>query len=386
MPDLKRGSTGSSVKRLQQYLGVDPATGTFGPVTEDALKAWQTKNGQAETGIATPQIVSTLALEFAQKVSVATVEATAEELGINSTAPIEDYTANFNALANNQFQQLSQPFRLESGEIYDNALAAQSNEGSFESGMYTFDSLLANLAARPQTEASQTVSTVQSTTTNINTAQTTLNTANNTTNNLNQAVDRSRVETSKMIEQTSMNQNNSIQKVDNFNSLLTGPEIQNIQNKTEQAQNLTTTLTGTNTVNQTQTNQATTNTNEAARVENTQLITKTEASQIINPPNPIVGAVETMGTGVKKEIQNMSTDLSTNISNMKTGDNVSTSQVTQVDQSSIYNTAGEKGSPAQVELAKGKAEEPSSELNLNEVYLSAIYETLVAGIKVKISS
>jgi hypothetical protein len=317
---------------------------------------------------------------------VATVEATAEELGINSTAPIEDYTANFNALANNQFQQLSQPFRLESGEIYDNALAAQSNEGSFESGMYTFDSLLANLAARPQTEASQTVSTVQSTTTNINTAQTTLNTANNTTNNLNQAVDRSRVETSKMIEQTSMNQNNSIQKVDNFNSLLTGPEIQNIQNKTEQAQNLTTTLTGTNTVNQTQTNQATTNTNEAARVENTQLITKTEASQIINPPNPIVGAVETMGTGVKKEIQNMSTDLSTNISNMKTGDNVSTSQVTQVDQSSIYNTAGEKGSPAQVELAKGKAEEPSSELNLNEVYLSAIYETLVAGIKVKISS
>jgi hypothetical protein len=183
-----------------------------------------------------------------------------------------------------------------------------------------------------------------------------------------------------------MNQNNSIQKVDNFNSLLTGPEIQNIQNKTEQAQNLTTTLTGTNTVNQTQTNQATTNTNEAARVENTQLITKTEASQIINPPNPIVGAVETMGTGVKKEIQNMSTDLSTNISNMKTGDNVSTSQVTQVDQSSIYNTAGEKGSPAQVELAKGKAEEPSSELNLNEVYLSAIYETLVAGIKVKISS
>jgi peptidoglycan hydrolase-like protein with peptidoglycan-binding domain len=386
MPDLKRGSTGSSVKRLQQYLGVDPATGTFGPATEEALKAWQIKNGQAETGIATPQIVGALAYQFSQKVSTETAEAVAKQYGINPTAPVKNYEDNLNALINNKFQQLSQPFRLESGEIYDNVLAAQSNEGSVESGIYTFDSLLASMKTKPQTEAPQTVSTVQSTTTNINNAQTTLNTANNTTNNLNQAIDRSRVETSKLIEQTTVNQNNSMKKVDNLNSILTGPEIKNIQNKTEQAQNLTTTLTGTSSVNQIQTNQATTNSSESARVENTQLITKTEASQIINPPNPIVGAVETMGTGVKKEIQNMSTDLSTNISNMKSGDTVSNSQVTQVDQSSIYNTAGEKSSPAQVELAKGKAEEPSSELNLNEVYLSAIYEALVAGIKVKISS
>jgi hypothetical protein len=70
---------------------------------------------------------------------------------------------------------------------------------------------------------------------------------------------------------------------------------------------------------------------------------------------------------------------------MKSGDTVSNSQVTQVDQSSIYNTAGNKPAPAQVELNQDKAAEPTNSTNLNEVYLAAIYEALIGGIKVKLS-
>ncbi|CAB4159392.1 COG3179 Predicted chitinase [uncultured Caudovirales phage] len=47
---LKKGSTGDDVKRLQEKLGVEPI-GTFGPKTEDAVKAWQKKNGLTADGI-----------------------------------------------------------------------------------------------------------------------------------------------------------------------------------------------------------------------------------------------------------------------------------------------------------------------------------------------
>lgn len=47
---LKLGSQGDDVKKLQLKLGVDPI-GTFGPKTEAAVKAWQSKNGLAADGI-----------------------------------------------------------------------------------------------------------------------------------------------------------------------------------------------------------------------------------------------------------------------------------------------------------------------------------------------
>lgn len=47
---LKRGSEGDLVIKLQQFLGVDPI-GKFGPKTEDAVKAWQSKNGLTADGI-----------------------------------------------------------------------------------------------------------------------------------------------------------------------------------------------------------------------------------------------------------------------------------------------------------------------------------------------
>ena len=48
---LKRGDNNEFVKQLQIKLGVDPI-GNFGPKTEEALKAWQTKNGLQPDGIA----------------------------------------------------------------------------------------------------------------------------------------------------------------------------------------------------------------------------------------------------------------------------------------------------------------------------------------------
>lgn len=50
---LKRGSSGSSVKKLQAALGV-ATDGSFGPGTETALKSWQSKNGLTPDGIAGP--------------------------------------------------------------------------------------------------------------------------------------------------------------------------------------------------------------------------------------------------------------------------------------------------------------------------------------------
>lgn len=47
---LRRGDTGADVVRLQEKLGVD-ADGDFGPVTEDAVKAFQAENGLFADGI-----------------------------------------------------------------------------------------------------------------------------------------------------------------------------------------------------------------------------------------------------------------------------------------------------------------------------------------------
>lgn len=47
---LKLGSKGSDVKKLQEKLGLD-ADGTFGVVTEKAVKDWQLKNGLVSDGI-----------------------------------------------------------------------------------------------------------------------------------------------------------------------------------------------------------------------------------------------------------------------------------------------------------------------------------------------
>ena len=50
---LKLGSEGEDVKRLQIKLGVDPI-GKFGPKTDAAVKAWQSRNGLTADGVVGP--------------------------------------------------------------------------------------------------------------------------------------------------------------------------------------------------------------------------------------------------------------------------------------------------------------------------------------------
>lgn len=47
---IKVGSKGADVKKVQAKVGVK-ADGVFGPLTEKAVKAWQTKNGLVATGV-----------------------------------------------------------------------------------------------------------------------------------------------------------------------------------------------------------------------------------------------------------------------------------------------------------------------------------------------
>ena len=50
---LKRGDNNENVKQLQKKLGLEPI-GNFGPKTEEAVKAWQTRNGLTADGIVGP--------------------------------------------------------------------------------------------------------------------------------------------------------------------------------------------------------------------------------------------------------------------------------------------------------------------------------------------
>ena len=48
---LKRGDTGENVKKIQERLGLDKPTGTFGPITEQKIKEWQKSNGLNDDGV-----------------------------------------------------------------------------------------------------------------------------------------------------------------------------------------------------------------------------------------------------------------------------------------------------------------------------------------------
>ena len=52
---LKRGDNNENVKLMQEKLGISPAVTNFGPKTEEAVKAFQLKNGLTPDGIVGPK-------------------------------------------------------------------------------------------------------------------------------------------------------------------------------------------------------------------------------------------------------------------------------------------------------------------------------------------
>ncbi len=58
---LRVGSKGDMVKKMQKVLGI-AADGDFGPGTEKAVKAWQTKNGLTPDGIVGPKTLAKMGI------------------------------------------------------------------------------------------------------------------------------------------------------------------------------------------------------------------------------------------------------------------------------------------------------------------------------------
>ena len=52
---LKKGDNNENVKLMQEKLGISPAVTNFGPKTEEAVKAFQSKNGLPADGIVGPK-------------------------------------------------------------------------------------------------------------------------------------------------------------------------------------------------------------------------------------------------------------------------------------------------------------------------------------------
>jgi peptidoglycan hydrolase-like protein with peptidoglycan-binding domain len=63
---LKRGDNNEVVKKIQVVLGVE-AVGNFGPKTEEAVKAWQTKNGLKADGIVGPATLAKMGITVDSK-------------------------------------------------------------------------------------------------------------------------------------------------------------------------------------------------------------------------------------------------------------------------------------------------------------------------------
>jgi hypothetical protein len=55
LPTLRKGSSGNDVALLQQRLGLSPADGAFGPMTDAAVRRFQGAHGLATDGVVGPQ-------------------------------------------------------------------------------------------------------------------------------------------------------------------------------------------------------------------------------------------------------------------------------------------------------------------------------------------
>lgn len=78
---LKKGDNNENVKKMQEKLGISPAVTNFGPKTEEAVKAFQLKNGLKADGIVGPDTWN--------KIMGTTTPAAAPVAVVKSTGPMK---------------------------------------------------------------------------------------------------------------------------------------------------------------------------------------------------------------------------------------------------------------------------------------------------------
>jgi putative chitinase len=93
--NLKNGSNGEDVKKIQSKLGLTP-DGGFGPKTEAAVKAWQTANGLTADGIVTESVWSKMFVTAPIPPSQFKLSALKGHLPDSVIAQIPDTAAKFN--------------------------------------------------------------------------------------------------------------------------------------------------------------------------------------------------------------------------------------------------------------------------------------------------
>jgi hypothetical protein len=406
---LKLGSTGSRVKALQTIIGI-AETGTFGNITQNALIDWQEKNGLSKTGqfdTASRFKILELSLDRTiNKVSPFSTNLedtlTADIPGLNTQfgpaqsvepeiSPIEDFSTRLGITSPSPILASS----AESVQPISNIQTTNIAEGLAESptetksptkplaqvstaiepvfDMLSFEKLLGigssgknvDPIQMPEVNAAQIAAANNS----FITAQTISTTNSKVISDVDSALYNNYI-------QAVNSQNSVADQINNINNLTNPQTVNQITNNSSQLQQ---------TVENLEPIAAVMNSDEQlTRVETNELISLDTVNQIIKPANPVVSSVEMMSSQVANSIQNLGADLSSTVSNLKSGDQVNSSNVTQVDQSSIYNM--QTGQPtAQMNpslITETRPETPTN--NLNHVMLSAIYELLASGIKVKI--
>jgi hypothetical protein len=76
---LKKGDNNETVKKIQIVLGVDPV-GNFGPKTEEAVKAWQTKNGLTADGVVGPATLAKMGIVVEAKPAASVSKYTKDQI------------------------------------------------------------------------------------------------------------------------------------------------------------------------------------------------------------------------------------------------------------------------------------------------------------------
>lgn len=122
-----------------------------------------------------------------------------------------------------------------------------------------------------------------------------------------------------------------------------------------------------------------------SRIESKELVTNSEITKITKPANPVVESVNIMNREVGSKLEGVSQNISKSITSMTGGQTVNNSSSNSIDQSSnITNLPGETAAPKK-EGESSNQPQIQTVSDLNEFYLSSIYEMLATGIKVKMS-